>query len=57
MVRVAAILQDTGEAILVQTLDKVPREVWLPLSQVENIHRESPIKITIPEWLAEDREL
>ena len=51
----------TGAAILVIAKPlkegEAPREIWLPLSCVHEIHRTEPPKLVMDEWLAEAREL
>ena len=49
----------TGKAILV-SLDEESNAVWLPESQIEwslQNQRTGEVEVTLPEWLAKDKEL
>ncbi|MCK5607552.1 hypothetical protein KAR91_37055 [Candidatus Pacearchaeota archaeon] len=52
------IVRITGQAILINDGD---RDVWLPISQIENFDESWKVKDTvdleIPEWLAIEKEL
>ena len=50
------VIHATKNAVLVESNEI---EVWLPLSQIEDIDLDSTEsqEIEIPEWLAEDKEL
>ncbi len=48
------IIHETDSAILV---DYDGEEVWLPLSQVLEIHRTKPATIVITEWIALKKDL
>jgi hypothetical protein len=45
---------ETNAAILV-TKDGV--KYWLPLSQIEQIHHESPLRIVMTTWIAREKGL
>jgi hypothetical protein len=54
-IRVEAILRDTQNAVLVETVDG--RQVWLPYSAVDLITRSSQPTVTVERWLAEKEDL
>lgn len=54
-VEVSKIKHETAAAILVETKDG--RDVWVPLSAVDAIHRTEPPSLEIHEWLCKREDL
>ena len=50
------IKHETERAMLV-VVHATGEEVWLPLSQVDEIHRESPARVVVSDWIAREKGL
>lgn len=50
------IVRETDAAILVTAIE-TGEQIWIPLSQVEEIHRTRPATIVITRWIAEQKGL
>jgi hypothetical protein len=48
---------ETGKAVLASTSGEKDQAVWLPLSQIEIERKGDLAVVTMPEWLAVDKEL